>query len=77
MKKKNRITLVHFLIWLTLSVVFFFLSERITVSLFSGIHDVGIWLTVLITGLIIILVSTLTSLIIHLKKIRKQAKTKI
>jgi len=69
MKKKNRIMLLHFLIWLTLSFVFFFLSEPVTVSLFSGIHDVGIWFTVLITGLVIILVSTLISLIIQLKKI--------
>lgn len=52
------------LIWLLLSVVHFFLSEPLVKVLFSGVHDVVVWLAFLFAGWIIIFLFMLVSFIV-------------
>jgi hypothetical protein len=61
----KKIILIHLLIWLILSVGFFFLAEPLVKLLFPGFHDVGIWLITEFIGLLAILLIMTTSLIIN------------
>lgn len=77
-----KIFLIHLLIWLLLSVIFFFfISEPLTIYLFPEIYDVTLWLPVLGAGLILIFIIMLTSYIICIirqwRKKRKKSKKKI
>ncbi len=62
----KRIILKHLLIWLILSVSFFFLAEPLVRLLFPGFHEVEIWLLAEFIGLIAILLIMTTSLIINI-----------
>ena len=76
MKKKTKIILLHFLLWIITSAIFFLFSEKITTTLFSGFHNVKIWLAVLGLGLFLIFCILLISLIITLVKLRKRLRIK-
>jgi len=73
MKKKKSISiLAHIFIWLFLSLGYSFLSEPIVAYMFPGIHNVEIWLTVLLIGLILIFIGTGISLIVRFRIKRKE-----
>jgi hypothetical protein len=70
--KKQSVILLHVLIWATLSTVYFFCSEMITVWLLPEIYDVTMWLSVMIGGLLLILILVGASLMISLRKRAEQ-----
>jgi len=69
-----KVILVHFILWILLSVIFLCFSEAITKLLFRGYHDVSIWLSVLIVGNGLILILTAISLIIALIKRKRNRR---
>jgi hypothetical protein len=72
----KKIILRHLIIWLLLSVLFFFLSEPITKWILPEVHDVTIWLKVLASGLVLIFCALLISVIVAVVKRKKtQAAT--
>ncbi len=71
-KKKTIIILAHIFMWLFLSLGYSFLSEPIVAYIFAGIHNVEIWLTVLLIGLILIFIGTGISLIVSFRIRRKK-----
>jgi hypothetical protein len=70
--KKQSIILLHVLIWAVLSTLYFFCSEMITAWLLPGIHDVMVWLKVVIGGLVLILALVSASLVISLRRRAQQ-----
>jgi hypothetical protein len=70
-KTKSTRIFISILVWLFLSLGYFFLSETITAYLFPGIHEVGTWIMVLFAGLILIFTGTVISLIISCIKDKK------
>jgi len=72
--------LIHLLLWILLSIVFFYSSESITKLLFKGFDDVSIWIGVLVTGSSLIFLILALSLLIFLldeRKIRPWSNTYI
>ena len=63
MKRKSKIALRHLFIWLVLSLIYFFTAETITVWIYPEVHDVVMWLAVLIIGLIVIFIGIIVSMI--------------
>ncbi len=61
----TKIILFHLIIWVVLSVGYFFLAESITKLLFPDYDNVEFWLMVLILGLIIISFTVMLSLSIR------------
>jgi hypothetical protein len=76
-KKKSIRILVHIFTWLFLSLGYCFLAEPIAAYIFPGIHNVMIWLTVLLVGLILIFLGTLISLVVSLNKRITGPKTSV
>lgn len=74
--KKGTVLIVHVIFWLLTSVLYFFLSEKITAAILPGVHDVTTWLKILAVGQLIILLATVTSLIMKMKSIKNQGKTR-
>jgi hypothetical protein len=72
MRGQLKIILIHALLWIVLSVLFFFASEFITVQLFEGFHSVELWLLVLGAGLILIFLAITFSLVVKLIRLRKK-----
>jgi uncharacterized membrane protein len=68
MKKKLIITLTHLLIWLLLSVGYFFLAEPIVAFIYPGMHEVEQWLGALLAGWLVIFIGVVISLVIRLRK---------
>lgn len=66
---------IHLLIWLLLSVLYFFLSEPLTIYIFPTIHDVALWLPILGAGLILIFIMVLISYIICIFRKKRQTTT--
>ena len=56
----------RFLLGVLLSIIFVLLSEPVTTHLFSGLHDAGLWLLVVQTGLFIIWTLIIGGIIIKL-----------
>lgn len=71
--KTREIVIVHTLIWVVFSFLYFFLSESLTAWMLPEIHDVIIWLKILISGLILIFLAIVISLTIILIKRKKRA----
>lgn len=67
---KGKIILIHLLAWLSTSIIFSLASENIIAWLLPGLHDVMMWLNLLIGGLSIIFIVSVLSLTLFLKKIR-------
>lgn len=74
MKRTIKITLSHVFIWVMLSLIYFFSAESITTWIFPEIHDVTLWLAILMIGFAVILIGTVISLIIFLRKNKKCVK---
>jgi len=68
MKKKTIIALTHLLIWLLLSIGYFFLAEPIVAFLLPGMHDVEQWLMVLLLGWLVIFIGIMISLLKNLRR---------
>ena len=68
--KKRFIILIHLIIWLLLSVGYFFLAEPIMLYIYAGVGDVSQWLDVLGLGLALIFIGIVISLIINLRRRR-------
>ncbi|NOT74217.1 MAG: hypothetical protein HOP08_04755 [Cyclobacteriaceae bacterium] len=66
--KRSSLIILHVVIWLTLSLIYFFTSETIIAWLLPGIHEVGAWLMMLIYGWVFIFILVVTSLVITLKR---------
>ena len=71
---KRQIIVIHFICWLCLSVIYFFLAESLVKYFFKGFHDVIVWIVFLVGGLAPIFVMPLISLIIGLFKNKKREK---
>jgi uncharacterized membrane protein YgaE (UPF0421/DUF939 family) len=69
---KGRIIAIHLIIWVTLSLTFFMISESLTNLILPEIHGVELWLTILLTGLILIFVGVMISLMMKLIKMAKK-----
>ncbi len=68
----KKIVFRHLLIWLVLSVGFFFLAEPLVKLLFPSFHDVGIWILTEFVGLVAILLSMTTLLIINIGRHKRR-----
>jgi hypothetical protein len=64
----RKIVLRHLAVWLTLSILYFFLAEPMINWLLPSIHDVEIWLTALALGLIFIFFVMVLSFIISVRR---------
>lgn len=62
----GKLILRHFLIWLMLSIGYFFLAEPLVKILLPEFHDVEIWLIFEIVGLAFILLTITSVLIINI-----------
>jgi hypothetical protein len=58
--------MTHLIVWIILSLIFFFSSESFTKLIAPDFHEVTMWLTVMMTGLILIFIGVTTSLTIRL-----------
>ena len=65
---KRKIILIHLTIFITLTLLLFIFSEAILNKFAAGIHNVVMWLNLIICGTIGILVLTIISYLIFLKK---------
>lgn len=66
----------HTLIWLVLSVGYFFAAEPIDKLLFRGFDNVDIWLSTLIGGLVIILLIMTIALTLNIVRHKRRLKTR-
>ena len=74
--KKRHIVLKHFFVWLVCSLLFFFLCESLTNFLFSEVHGVETWLSVLAVGLVLIFMTLFISLVIQLLRHKSYLRQK-
>ena len=65
---KSRLIMTHLIAWIVLSLIFFFSSESLTKLVAPDFHDVTIWLTIMLTGLVLIFFGVTASLTIKLIK---------
>jgi hypothetical protein len=72
MSLKQKLILKCIIGWLMASIIHFLSSEIIVKEIFKGYDNVILWLAVVITGLIIIALTTIFILIIEIKKIKKR-----
>ena len=68
------IVLKHLLVWVFLSIGYFFLTEPLVKFLFPGFHDISIWLVAMIGGLVFILLIMITVLIINIVRHKQRQK---
>ncbi|CAN5662308.1 hypothetical protein BH11BAC3_BH11BAC3_20830 [soil metagenome] len=68
----KKIFFKYIIIWVVLSVGYFFVTEPIAQLLFPGFYDVGIWLLTLIGGLVLILLILTIALIINIVRHRRR-----
>lgn len=66
--KKSTLIVLHLLVWVALSTIYFFYSETITAWLLPDFHEVEMWLKVVIYGLIFIFISVAISLKMTLRR---------
>jgi len=66
--KKGKIIGFHILTFVILTIALFFSSELLLNKFASGIHNVEMWLNLIIYGTIGILILTIISCLIFLKK---------
>jgi hypothetical protein len=65
---KRKIILIHLAVFILLTLLLFFTAESLLRQFASGIHNVGMWLILIIFGTIGILILTIISCLIFLKK---------
>lgn len=70
----RKLLLIHFFIWLILSVSYFFVSEPLINFLMPELHDVAIWIFCEIAGLALILIIMTTVLIRNLVRYKRRLK---
>jgi hypothetical protein len=66
--KKRKIILIHLVVWLLISTIYFLVSEKLIAWLMPGFHDVMMWLWLLIIGLSIIFITVSFSLVLTLRR---------
>jgi uncharacterized protein involved in cysteine biosynthesis len=66
--RKRKIIGIHLLTFVILTIVLFFSAEPLLNKFASGIHNVGMWLNLIIYGTIGILVLTIVSCFIFIKR---------
>lgn len=70
----KKVIFVHLFWWLGLSTAWFFITEPGIKKLFTGFHNVTLFLLFLSGGLMLIFIVVATSLILRLVKRRRQIK---
>ncbi len=68
------IVLKHLLVWVFLSIGYFFLTEPLVKFLFPGFYDVSIWLVAMIGGLVFIFLIMIIVLIINIVRHKQRQK---
>ena len=68
MFSKKKIILIHLGVFILLTLLLLFTSEPLLNKFASGIHNVGMWVDLMIFGTIGILILTIISCLIFLKK---------
>ncbi len=71
-RKVRNIILIHLIVWIVLSIIFFLLSERIIKAILPGVHEVGHWLQLLSFGLTALFVLHFISCVIFILATRKK-----
>lgn len=69
-KKMRSVRIVHLMLWLAVSLIFFLYSERVVKLIFPGYDGVELWLSVLAAGLITISILVFTSYAIAIRQLR-------
>jgi len=69
-----RILIKYLVLWILISIGYFFISETVTNWLFPNVHGVETWLIVLSIGLIIIFIVIIISLIRGLRRLNRKNK---
>ena len=69
--KSTKIIWIHIFVFLGVSILFFFLSEEIIKLIFTEIHNVVLWLRLLLIGLILIFICSVISCIYFIRKNQK------
>ena len=64
--KRSRTIRMHLIVWMALSLIFFFSSEALLNLILPEIHDVNLWIKFTCAGLILVFLGVVTSLIIQL-----------
>jgi hypothetical protein len=72
--KRRKIILIHLVVWLLISTIYFLISERLIAWLMLGFHDVMMWLWLLIIGLSIIFILVSFSLVFTLRRKKSMIK---
>ena len=68
MFRKRKIILIHLAVFIILTLLLLFSSEPLLNKFAEGIHNVGMWIDLMIYGTIGILILTIISCMIFLKK---------
>tara|TARA_R110000868_G_scaffold385339_3_gene653190 strand:+ start:554 stop:1090 length:537 start_codon:yes stop_codon:yes gene_type:complete len=71
---KKKIIVIHIVTFVLLSLLLLFMSEPLLNKFAAGIHNVGMWIDLMIYGTIGILILTTISCLIFLKKGKKKAR---
>lgn len=74
MKKSTILILKYFFSWIILCVIYFFLSEEITKLIAPGFHDIGIWIIIVSSGIVLITIVTIILFIFNLLKLKKNQR---
>jgi len=74
MFRKRKIVLIHFAIFILLTLLLLLISEPLLNKFASGIHNVGMWIVLMIFGTIGILILTIVSCLIFLNKGKKKKR---
>jgi hypothetical protein len=76
MKTLKSILIKYLISWIFLSVIYFFLSEKIARLIAPGFDNVELWIVVVIAGLSAIFLIMLISFFIAFMKFKKQRQLK-
>jgi len=74
MFSKKKIILIHLGVFILLTLLLLFTSEPILNKFAAGIHNVGMWIDLMIFGTIGILILTIISCLIFLNKVKKKKR---
>ncbi|MDO9000889.1 MAG: hypothetical protein Q7W45_14065 [Bacteroidota bacterium] len=75
MFRKRKIILIHLAVFILLTLLLLFTSEPLLNKFATGIHNVGMWIDLMIFETIIILILTIISCLIFLNKGKKRQRT--
>ena len=74
MFSKKKIILINLGVFILLTLLLLFTSEPILNKFAAGIHNVGMWIDLMIFGTIGILILTIISCLIFLNKVKKKKR---